>query len=117
MQPRGLYFVGLCLLPGAPSGLPKLPKVARSGRCPRPEPDPGRKTLIIVISLPELDAWTDWRRGGGTTALAQRDHPEDGPHHGQSGQASAVVKHFDGTVLSKNPDARTFRMRPRVVGR
>jgi hypothetical protein len=49
--------------------------------------------------------------GGGTTALADRDHPEDGPHQSQSGQTSAVVKHYDGTVLSKNRDARTFRMR------
>jgi hypothetical protein len=49
--------------------------------------------------------------GGGTTALANRDHPEDGPHQGQAGQVSAVVKHYDGTVLSKNRDARTFKMR------
>jgi len=48
---------------------------------------------------------------GGTTAVADRDHPEDGPHQGDSGQANAVVRHIDGTVLSKNPDARTFRMR------
>lgn len=48
--------------------------------------------------------------GGGTTAMANRDHPEDGPHQGQSGQAGAVVKHYDGTVLSKNRDARTFKM-------
>ncbi len=49
--------------------------------------------------------------GGGTTALADRNHPEDGPHQSQSGPTSAVVKHYDGTVLSKNRDARTFRMR------
>src|SRR5512134_711396 len=49
--------------------------------------------------------------GGGSSALAKRDHPEDGPHHAGSGQASAVLRHIDGTVLSKNSDARTFRLR------
>jgi hypothetical protein len=48
---------------------------------------------------------------GGGTALANRDHPEDGPNQGQPGQTGNVAKHFDGTVLSKNPDARTFKMR------
>ena len=51
---------------------------------------------------------------GGTTALAERDHPEDGPHRSSghaNGPASAPVRHIDGMVLSKNAEARRFRMR------
>lgn len=49
--------------------------------------------------------------GSGTTALADRDHPEDGPHHGQGGNTSATVRHFEGTVLSKDRDPKRFRIR------
>jgi hypothetical protein len=49
---------------------------------------------------------------GGSAALAERDHPEDGPHH-SAGHADGTVnmRHIDGMVLSKNGDARTFRIR------
>ena len=51
---------------------------------------------------------------GGTSAFAERDHPEDGTHHSSghaNGQANGAVRHIDGVVLSKDADARTFRMR------
>ncbi len=47
--------------------------------------------------------------GGGTMAVADRGHPEDGPHH--QGPANAALKHFDGTVLSKHQDPRSFEIR------
>jgi hypothetical protein len=48
--------------------------------------------------------------GGGGTALADRDHPEDGPHHGGLADASAL-KHYDGTVLSKQSSPKRFKLR------
>jgi len=47
---------------------------------------------------------------GGTTALADRDHPEDGVHHESSVTASAL-RHFEGTVLSKQRDPKRFAIR------
>jgi hypothetical protein len=48
--------------------------------------------------------------GSGGTAVADRDHPEDGPHHGNLANASAL-KHFDGTVLSKQSSPKAFKLR------
>ncbi len=47
---------------------------------------------------------------GGGTAFADRDHPEDGPHHGTVANAGAL-KHFDGTVLSKQRSPKQFTLR------
>jgi hypothetical protein len=47
---------------------------------------------------------------GGGTALADRDHPEDGPHHGTAANASGL-KHYDGTVLSKQKSPKRFELR------
>jgi hypothetical protein len=48
--------------------------------------------------------------GGATTALADRNHPEDGAHHEAAVTASAV-KHFEGTVLSKKRHPKRFTIR------
>jgi hypothetical protein len=48
--------------------------------------------------------------GGATTALADRDHPEDGAHHDAVVTASAL-RHFDGTVLSKKRQPKRFTIR------
>ena len=47
--------------------------------------------------------------GSGGTALADRDHPEDGPHHGTAANASGL-KHYDGTVLSKQSSPKRFKL-------
>lgn len=49
--------------------------------------------------------------GGGTSALADRDHPEDGPHTGSGNNANAIVRQFEGTVLSKKRHPKRFRIR------